>query len=142
MLFAVPTALWLAAIALPIIALYILKVRLRRLPVSTNLFWKQIYDEKPPRSIWQQLRHWLSLLAQLLLLRLLVFVDRRSLFFLAGTAGSPYGDRARYVGQHASAGCDTESIRSGSRGGAPGARRAAKLAIKLRSSPPAVDRKW
>ncbi len=69
---AVPSALLLAAIALPIIAMYILKVRLRRVKVSTNLFWKQIYDEKPPRAWWQNLRHLFSLLAQLLLLLLLV----------------------------------------------------------------------
>lgn len=72
MSFAAPTALLLAALALPIIALYILKVRLRRIPISTNLFWKQVYDEKPPRSLWQNLRHLLSLAAQLLLLLLLV----------------------------------------------------------------------
>ncbi len=72
MSFAVPAALMLAAIALPIIAFYILKVRLRRMKVSTNLFWKQVYEEKPPRSLWQNLRHILSLLAQLLLLLLLV----------------------------------------------------------------------
>ena len=72
MSFATPLAFFLAALAVPILILYILKVRLRRLPVSTNLFWKQIYDEKPPRSIWQYLRHLLSLLAQLLLVVLLV----------------------------------------------------------------------
>ena len=72
MSFAVPAALFLTALALPIIALYVLKVRLRRVPVSTNLFWKQVYEEKPPRSWWQQLRHLLSLLAQLTLLLLLV----------------------------------------------------------------------
>jgi hypothetical protein len=71
--FAVPIALALAGLALPILILYILKVRLRKIPVSTNLFWKQIYEEKPPRSIWQNLRHWLSLLMQWLLLALLVF---------------------------------------------------------------------
>ena len=69
---AVPSALIFAALALPIIVFYILKVRLRRIPVSTNLFWKQIYDEKPPRSIWQRFRHLISLLAQLLLLLLMV----------------------------------------------------------------------
>lgn len=70
---AVPFALTLASLALPIILFYILKVRLRRIPVSTNLFWKQIYDEKPPRSIWQHFRHLMSLLAQLMLLALIVF---------------------------------------------------------------------
>ena len=72
MSFALPTALILAALALPILVLYILKVRLRRLPVSTNLFWKQLYNEKPPRSIWQRLRHLASLLAQLIVLALIV----------------------------------------------------------------------
>jgi hypothetical protein len=72
MSFALPIALTLSALALPIVALYILKVRLRRVPVSTNLFWKQIFEEKPPRSLWQQFRHWYSLLLQLLLLLLIV----------------------------------------------------------------------
>jgi hypothetical protein len=67
-----PTALFLAALAAPIVALYILKVRLRRAPVSTLLFWRQIFDEKKPRSLWQQLRHWISLLLQLAFLALLV----------------------------------------------------------------------
>jgi len=69
---AIPSALFLLAIALPIIGLYILKVRLRQIPVSTNLFWQQIYDEKPPRSLWQRFRNLASLLAQLLLLLLMV----------------------------------------------------------------------
>jgi von Willebrand factor type A domain/Aerotolerance regulator N-terminal len=70
--FATPFALSLVALAVPIVVFYILKVRLRRLPVSTNLFWKQLFDEKPPRSIWQALRHLLSLLAQLFFVLLLV----------------------------------------------------------------------
>lgn len=73
MSFGTPTALFWLALAGVIVGLYILKVRLRRVPVSTNLFWKQIYEEKPPRSLWQYLRHLLSLLLQLLLLGLLVF---------------------------------------------------------------------
>ncbi|MEO2034005.1 MAG: BatA and WFA domain-containing protein [Planctomycetaceae bacterium] len=72
MSFGVPTALFWLALGLPIIALYVLKVRLRRVPVSTSLFWKQIYDEKPPRSLWRSLRHLLSLLLQLMLLLLLI----------------------------------------------------------------------
>src|SRR5262245_35420008 len=72
MSFALPSAFWLSVCAVPIIVFDILKIRLRRQPVSTNLFWKQIYDEKPPRSIWQYLRHLLSLLLQLLVLALLV----------------------------------------------------------------------
>ena len=52
-----PAALFLAALAVPIVAFYILKVRLRRMPVSTLLFWEQIFEEKKPRSLWQRLRH-------------------------------------------------------------------------------------
>ncbi len=72
MSFALPIALALAGLALPIIGFYILKIRLRRVPSSTNLFWKQIFNEKPPRSLWQNFRHLLSLLLQLLMLFLLV----------------------------------------------------------------------
>jgi hypothetical protein len=72
MSFAAPNALLLALLAAPIILFYILKIRLRRVPISTNIFWKQIFDERPPRSIWQYLRHLLSLLVQLALLGLLV----------------------------------------------------------------------
>ena len=68
-----PTALLLAALAVPIIVFYILKIRLRRVPVSTLMFWQQIFEEKKPRSIWQRLRHLLSLLLQLAFLGFLVF---------------------------------------------------------------------
>jgi len=63
--------LWLAAL-IPVVVFYILKVRLRRVPVSTVLFWRQIYDEYQPRSIWERMRHWMSLLAQVVLILLLV----------------------------------------------------------------------
>ena len=68
-----PAALAFAALAVPIVVFYILKVRLRRVPVSTLMFWRQIYEEKRPRSIWQRLRHLVSLLLQLAFLALLVF---------------------------------------------------------------------
>ncbi|MEQ1903330.1 MAG: BatA and WFA domain-containing protein [Pirellulaceae bacterium] len=70
--FANPIGFWWAFVALPIIAFFILKVRVRRVPVTTLLFWNQLYDEKKPRSWWQRLRHWLSLLLQLAFLVLLV----------------------------------------------------------------------
>lgn len=66
-----PAGLWLAALAAPIIGLYILKIRLRREPVSTIQFWRRVFEEKKPRSIWQRLRHWVSLALQLLFLLLL-----------------------------------------------------------------------
>jgi hypothetical protein len=70
--FANPGALFWLALAAPIVIFYILKIRLRRVPVSSVIFWRQIFEEKKPRSIWEHLRHLLSLLLQLLFLCLLV----------------------------------------------------------------------
>ncbi|WP_164103465.1 vWA domain-containing protein [Candidatus Laterigemmans baculatus] len=64
-------ALW-GLLAVPIIALFILRVRLRREPVSTLLFWDQLLDDRRRRAWWQRLRSPLSLLLQLLLLGLVV----------------------------------------------------------------------
>src|SRR5271165_7340553 len=72
MSFANPSALAWALLVVPIVVFYILKIRLKRVPVSTVLFWQQIFDEKKPRSIWQRLRHLLSLLVQLAFIGLLV----------------------------------------------------------------------
>ena len=60
-------------IAIPIIFLYILKTRLRQRPVATLLFWDQIFEEKRQRSLWQNLRRWLSLLLQLIFVALVAF---------------------------------------------------------------------
>ncbi len=67
-----PYALLGLLLALPVIALYLLKVRRRRVPVSTVLFWNQVFGDDRPRALWQRLRHPLSLLLQLLLLGVLV----------------------------------------------------------------------
>jgi hypothetical protein len=68
-----PSALIWASLAIPIVIFYILKIRQRRVPVSTTLFWRQIFEEKKPRSLLEILRHLLSLLVQLAFLALLVF---------------------------------------------------------------------
>ena len=72
MSFSNPAAIIWALLAIPIVIFYILKIRMRRVPVATTMFWQQVFDEKTPRSLWQQLRHLLSLLLQLLFLALLV----------------------------------------------------------------------
>ena len=74
MTFANPAALAWALLVVPIVIFYILKIRLKRVPVSTVIFWQQIFDEKKPRSIWQRLRHLVSLLVQLALVILLARV--------------------------------------------------------------------
>lgn len=66
-----PIAGWLFVLAAPIIAFYILKVRLRRHAVSTTMFWERVFEEHRTRSLWRRLRHLLSLLVQLLFLCLI-----------------------------------------------------------------------
>ena len=65
--------LW-ALLAIPVVLLFLLKARVRRVPVSTGLFWRQIFEQKQSRSLWRSLRYLLSLLAQLLLPGLSAFV--------------------------------------------------------------------
>src|SRR5437763_662013 len=67
-----PTALMWALLAVPVVVFYVLKIRLKRVPVSTVIFWRQLFDEKRPRSLWQRLRHLVSLLVQMALLGLMV----------------------------------------------------------------------
>lgn len=75
-----PVSLFLFGLAIPIIALYILKLRRRREPVSTLMFWEQLFKERQTTSLFQRLKHLLSLLLQLLFLALLVFAISRPQF--------------------------------------------------------------
>jgi hypothetical protein len=67
-----PAALLLLLIAVPITLLYVLRVRLRRAPVSSMMFWQQALADQPPRALWQRFRNLTSWLLQMLLLLLLV----------------------------------------------------------------------
>ena len=75
-----PTSLLLFGLAAPIVLLYILKLRRRREPVSTLMFWEQLFKEKQTTSLFQKLKHLLSLLLQLLFLALLVLAIARPQF--------------------------------------------------------------
>ncbi|MFN8705167.1 MAG: vWA domain-containing protein, partial [Planctomyces sp.] len=70
--FSSPSAFWLALLVLPIAALYLLKIRSRRVTVSTGVFWDDslLAGQKP--FPWKSLRHWVSLLLQISLLILIV----------------------------------------------------------------------
>ena len=74
MTFVHPFAWFLLLLAIPIILFYILKIRLRQEPVSTTIFWQQVFEERRSRSLWRRFRHLLSLILCLL--------------FLAGLVGS------------------------------------------------------
>lgn len=68
-----PLALLWALLAIPVVVLYLLRVRVRRVPMATTMFWEQAFEEKQPRALWRQLRHLTSLLLQLLFLACVVF---------------------------------------------------------------------
>ncbi len=87
MTFLSPMALLWALAAIPVIGLYLLKVRQRRLTVPTLLFWDKVFQEKSPQSLFQKLRHPLSLLAQLALLALLVLALADPLFSSSALSG-------------------------------------------------------
>jgi len=94
----VPTALALLVIALPITVLYILKLRMRQVHVSSDLFWQQIFQARPPRSFWNRFRHPLSWLTQILILLTIVVaaadprwlsgVPQRNLVIILDTSAS------------------------------------------------------
>lgn len=73
MTFLNPTAFWGLLLGVPIVAAYLLKTRIRQVPVSTLIFWQQAFEELPPRSIGGRLRHVGSLICQLALLGIVVF---------------------------------------------------------------------
>lgn len=72
MTFANPSAFFLALLAVPIVAFYLLKVKMRQVPVSTMMFWDEVFEEKQTRALWRTLRHPLSLIVQLLMLSFLI----------------------------------------------------------------------
>jgi hypothetical protein len=72
MTFTNPAAWFLLFLAVPIILFYILRIRLRQEPVSTAIFWQQVFEERRSRSFWRRLRHLISLLLSLFFLFLLV----------------------------------------------------------------------
>ena len=79
MTFLTPFAWSLLALAVPVIAFYLIKTRLRRRPVTTLLFWEQLRPPAYNHSLWRKLRRWLSLLLQLAFLALLAFALARPL---------------------------------------------------------------
>ena len=78
--FLLPFALGLLALAVPIIILYLLKVKREDLTVSSNMLWRKILEDKQANAPWQKLqKNWLLIL-QLLLLLLLTLVLARPFF--------------------------------------------------------------
>lgn len=65
---AAPLGLLALGLALPVIALYLLKVQRRSVPVAYLRLWEELVQETQRRSLFERLKRWLSLLLQLLIL--------------------------------------------------------------------------
>ncbi|MHC4180853.1 MAG: VWA domain-containing protein, partial [Planctomycetota bacterium] len=72
MTFENPLALLGLLLAVPVVILYLRRIRLRRQPVATNVLWERVFAEQPIRSAWQRWRYPASLAVQLTLLALIV----------------------------------------------------------------------
>jgi hypothetical protein len=72
MSFAAAAGLWLALLAVPVIALYVLKIRRPRAVVPYLRMWADVVGEKRFNTLFQRLQKLLSLLLQLLVLASLV----------------------------------------------------------------------
>jgi von Willebrand factor type A domain/Aerotolerance regulator N-terminal len=113
MSFAAPLAFALGTLALPILVLYILKVKRRRVSVPYLRLWEELLVETRARSLFQRLKRLYSLLLQLLILAALMLalgqpafelssVKRESIVLLLDTSASmnategEQGDKTRF----------------------------------------------
>ena len=62
MSFISPAFLWILAALAPLVAIYFLKIRPRRLPVNAFFLWNRIFEERRASSLFQRLRDLISLL--------------------------------------------------------------------------------
>ncbi|RPJ21400.1 MAG: VWA domain-containing protein [Chloroflexi bacterium] len=72
MQFLTPLGFWLAGLAIPIILLYMLKLRRKQVQVSSTLLWTQLLRDQQANAPWQKLKRNLLLILQLLILAALV----------------------------------------------------------------------
>ncbi len=73
MQFLAPAGFWLAALAIPILLLYMLKLRRKQVQVSSIFLWEQLLREQQANAPWQKIKRNLLLILQLLILAALVF---------------------------------------------------------------------
>ena len=77
MSFLTPVALAFAGLSIPIIVLYMLKLRRRDVLVSSTLLWQRLLRDREANAPWQRLRRNLLLLLQLLILALVTLALAR-----------------------------------------------------------------
>jgi hypothetical protein len=62
MIFGSPVFFWATLALIPLAAVYFIRIRPRRQPVNTYFLWQRVFREKAANSLFQRLRHLLSLL--------------------------------------------------------------------------------
>ncbi len=67
MSFAAASGLWLALIAIPVIVLYVLKIKRHRRIVPYLELWQRLVDDRQFTTLFRKLQRLLSLLLQLLI---------------------------------------------------------------------------
>ena len=77
MSFLAPVAFAALAIAIPILLLYMLRLRRREVLISSTFLWRQVVQDTEANTPWQRLRRNLLLFLQLLILLLLVLALAR-----------------------------------------------------------------
>ncbi len=77
MSFLTPLALLAGLLAVPIILLYMLRLRRREVVISSTFLWQQVVQDREANTPWQRLRRNLLLLLQLLILLLMVLALAR-----------------------------------------------------------------
>lgn len=77
MTFLTPAALGLMALSVPVIFMYILKLRRRTVDVSSTFLWRRALDDVQANAPWQRLRISTLLIVQLLALAALVLLQAR-----------------------------------------------------------------
>ena len=77
MSFLTPLALIGGLLAIPVILMYMLRLRRREVTVSSTFLWQQILHNNEANTPWQRLKRNLLLLLQLLILALLVLALAR-----------------------------------------------------------------
>jgi Ca-activated chloride channel family protein len=72
-----PLSLILGLLAVPIVLLYMLRLRRRQVPISSTMLWRRLMRDREANAPWQRLRRNLLLILQLIILALLVIALAR-----------------------------------------------------------------